>query len=571
MPLSIGTISSHITKEYFDVPYPLVRTSIYGVSADITNLKSTYSLTDPSRLSFRWELSSASNPHWFSVPGNTQTIYLSAYASVEPINVRPVVLYNLREYRNSNTLLLKPYTSPADIPNLEVWLDANDSLCAPQLTTYSANTPAVSFTGSSNSGASIPHHSSLEMGTGDFTAEAWIYTTSNATTEQPIISKGHLDTVTFPQYRLGISSRKFFATVGGGISSNQVITGTSTVSTNTWHHVALMRKSGTIYLLVNGTVEAQAVQAGYVANSNPLTIGIRPSPRYGTKYFQGHISGVRIIKGQAIFSTTDRNSLASSLPPLSNTGSQTSFLAFQTSTTVQDYSNYNHPITLTNATMLPSQTINVNESTPWLDKSPNALSASQLDPVLCPILQASAINSLSGVVFDWTKGQILDLSQTISLPTNGNWTHFFVYNRKNTGQSISISNQTSGKTDTPFFQEANQYEDGSAAADKNFIKSSARNKKTTNAVTGTGPRVGAVINGAPTSTNAAMYINNNSIPYGTVSWGYTMEQSVNAIGGFYNWMGNHNGAMGEIVHTSLTLPENEVKLVNQRLMTKWGI
>ena len=570
MPITIGTVSSHITKEYFNVNYPLVRTSIYGLSADITALKTAYSLTDPARLTFRWELSSASTPFWFSVPGNTETIYLSSFASVEPINVRSVVLYNLREYTSTNTVHLKPYSSPADIPSLQLWLDANDPNTSPSDSIYSATTPAWQFTGSSNSGIQLAHHSSFEMTSNvDFTAEAWVYPTGNLAGENPIISKGHKDRSTFAQYSIFIYDSKFGGTVGGGIAYNQLITGTSTVVPNTWYHVALMRKSGVLYLFVNGLVEASATQTNYVANNNPLNIGWRPSPTYGTKYFKGNIAGVRIIKGSAIFPTTGISNLALQLPPLASTGSQTSLLALQTNTTLQDYSTYNHTINSTNVTSLPSETVSVVSSTPWLDKSPNALSAAQPNSAARPVIQSSAINGLSAVVFDWQKGQRLVLSDTVPLPTTGNWTHFFVYKRETVGHSISLGNLTTGKADTPFFQEANQYWDGSSASDRNFIKSSARNKKTSNAVTLTGPLLGSVVNGASNSSNSLMFVNNAQIPYGTVNWGFTMGGTVNGIGGYSG--GGHNGAIGEIVHTSLTLPTEEVLLVGKQLKSKWGI
>jgi len=72
-----------------------------------------------------------------------------------------------------------------------------------------------------------------------------------------------------------------------------------TLSTNTWHHVAISRTGDTFKLFLDGTQVATDTQSGTNASNSTLQIG-----KYAavvTSQWNGNISNLRIIKGEGIY------------------------------------------------------------------------------------------------------------------------------------------------------------------------------------------------------------------------------------------------------------------------------
>ena len=141
----------------------------------------------------------------------------------------------------------------------------------------------------------------IDVGTGDFTYEAWVYPT--ASVNQPIIvwhnstSKVH----TFGIWASGQGVDAIFSANARPGSSNSFEV-TSAISLNTWHHIAFVRASGTLKVYVDGT--EKSLSAG------PGSIGGDPSS-YSTdvsyvgtsavdENFKGKISAVKIYKGKGL-------------------------------------------------------------------------------------------------------------------------------------------------------------------------------------------------------------------------------------------------------------------------------
>ena len=139
--------------------------------------------------------------------------------------------------------------------------------------------------------------------TGDFTVEWWFYCTSATVTEQMILGSANS------------SSPDYFAVGGSPTSVNMGInTGGSfypywnySFVPNTWYHVAVVRKTGTLSCYVNGI--AQTLSGGSASNSQTifnsgsgLQIG-----RYGATaapdYFNGNISNLRVVNGTCLYTT----------------------------------------------------------------------------------------------------------------------------------------------------------------------------------------------------------------------------------------------------------------------------
>ena len=94
-----------------------------------------------------------------------------------------------------------------------------------------------------------------------------------------------------------------FAWSPNSISSNFISGGT--LSTNTWHHVAVTRSGNTFRLFVDGAETASGTASGTNSNNTQLSIG-----RYAIGYsaydsseWEGYISNFRILKGTALYTS----------------------------------------------------------------------------------------------------------------------------------------------------------------------------------------------------------------------------------------------------------------------------
>lgn len=128
---------------------------------------------------------------------------------------------------------------------------------------------------------------------GNFTAECWFYGSSFTSTKALFTLNG-ANLVYF-----GINaSGKPFAYIG---ESGGNINGTTTVSDNTWHHIALVRSSGSIKLYFNGVNEGATISASGTVQPSATIIGAYNT---GADYpFSGYISDVRLTKGVARYTS----------------------------------------------------------------------------------------------------------------------------------------------------------------------------------------------------------------------------------------------------------------------------
>jgi hypothetical protein len=122
--------------------------------------------------------------------------------------------------------------------------------------------------------------------TGDFTVEGWYRPTT-------IASLCTLFTIGAPAFTTGamvvyFSSGTLHAQSYGG--SDITFSG-STMSNNTWYHVALVRSGSTIKLYLNGTANATTITNSSSIGNGTFTVGFL-SNGYG--YFAGQISTVRV-------------------------------------------------------------------------------------------------------------------------------------------------------------------------------------------------------------------------------------------------------------------------------------
>ena len=141
---------------------------------------------------------------------------------------------------------------------------------------------------------SIANDTSNQMGTGDWTAEAWIYITSYALLN-PVFAKGGSTTDWFlatnnstGRLMTGIGATDYFDTTG------------PVVSLNAWHHVALVRSGTTLSIYLDGIVGGTL--AGVTQNfASTGALNIGRGRDSSINYLSGYISNSRLVKGTAVY------------------------------------------------------------------------------------------------------------------------------------------------------------------------------------------------------------------------------------------------------------------------------
>ena len=138
----------------------------------------------------------------------------------------------------------------------------------------------------------------LQFGTGDFTIEGWVYLTTGSTA-RGYLAKGATTALNGWELRFNAANFLRFEWTAS------FIVGTTTIPTNTWTHVAVVRSGtaiGNVKCYVNGALYAtSAVAVTDNFNQNePLRIGL---DRIGTSFFPGYTDEIRITKGIARYTS----------------------------------------------------------------------------------------------------------------------------------------------------------------------------------------------------------------------------------------------------------------------------
>jgi len=209
---------------------------------------------------------------------------------------------------------------------------------------------------------SIPDSDQFEIGSGDFTFEAWIYLTGYSVAYQgqyyvaEIICKDSGSTGRgFTFYVLGTSTSWTNLRVALFSSNTNLLVTSATTSfnLNTWYHVAGVRNGTSLRLYKNGVDVGGGTNATTVQNTTTaVTVGSE-NPYFiaagNAYYFPGYIDDLRITKGVARY-TSNFNPPTVELPDPSDPDfSSVSLLLHgdgaNGSTTFIDSSSYGHTVT----------------------------------------------------------------------------------------------------------------------------------------------------------------------------------------------------------------------------------
>jgi hypothetical protein len=194
---------------------------------------------------------------------------------------------------------------------------------------------SVYFSGST-AYLSIPDNAAFDFGTGSLTVEAWIYTGTKVTYQSII---GTFDGSSRAWY-LHTDSSGF---VVYGISASTPYTASVQVCDNAWHHIAMVRNGASdLRLYVDGVLAGSQTDSTNVDTAAEIRIGSLSSA--ATRFFNGYISNVRVVKGTAVYTSAFT-------PPTSplTAISGTSLLTCQAPNATADNSSNAFTITVTNA------------------------------------------------------------------------------------------------------------------------------------------------------------------------------------------------------------------------------
>jgi hypothetical protein len=148
------------------------------------------------------------------------------------------------------------------------------------------------FNGSSY--ISAADNAALDLGTGDFTIEGWVYIADGIADNAGIVSKRNASAFNAGDYRVS------YRTGTSKISfANDAVNerNTPVVQKNSWTHFAIVRASGTLSAYANGVRGDTVADSVDLTNGEIQTIGVN-----ATLFFTGYMSNIRIVKGTAVYS-----------------------------------------------------------------------------------------------------------------------------------------------------------------------------------------------------------------------------------------------------------------------------
>lgn len=223
----------------------------------------------------------------------------------------------------------------AALPDTDCECDANFSLVSVHLpmtgtngstafTDYSPSTKTVTVNGGAqistaqskwNTGSgyfdgsgdyiSVPGSSALQFGTGDFTIEGWIKSTTTGSMNGP-----------FGQFPAGAVAGKWDIKTRFSGANNFIFTyytGSAYVDTaaspavnlndDVWHHIAVVRSDTNIYMFSDGVLRrSTTISSGQSigVSSHTFNVGYNPEDN---AYYTGYVNDVRITKGLARYTS----------------------------------------------------------------------------------------------------------------------------------------------------------------------------------------------------------------------------------------------------------------------------
>ena len=157
---------------------------------------------------------------------------------------------------------------------------------------------------------SVPESDDLDMGTGDFTLECWVRAAESSGEYAGILGMHTYSTNGFV-FQIGHTGKLRIVNPNYLGHDDSTVTGSTVIipqdgTFGDWHHLAVVRSSGTIKGYVNGVEEVSFSYSGGVdfANGGAAVIGATSQVTHPGDYdLKGYLSNLRLIKGTALYTT----------------------------------------------------------------------------------------------------------------------------------------------------------------------------------------------------------------------------------------------------------------------------
>ena len=231
--------------------------------------------------------------------GNLEDIRISKGLSRYPF-ILPRETLTLSDHANTKLIACHAASTTTDGAGIQT-ITANGTPSVKTLSPHPRMT-SVYFDGNDDA-LRTNDNTTLSMGTGDFTIEAWIRPDNTSTAYRAIISDnlyGSSGSWCIYQYGTKLyvaSDNNAISTLGGS--------GNTVLSATTWSHIAFTRASGTARLFHNGIQVGSDTSLSTNFTDDQIVIGANNhSSGYPAFDYIGYISNVRVIKGTAIYNKT---------------------------------------------------------------------------------------------------------------------------------------------------------------------------------------------------------------------------------------------------------------------------
>jgi hypothetical protein len=144
----------------------------------------------------------------------------------------------------------------------------------------------------------IPANAAFNFSSRTFTIEAWVNFNTTAGYQVIVTNYNSTSTGWYLQLYLG-------KIIAGFSGDGKNITGTTTVVTNTWYHVAVSGSFGSYKLFINGSQEGPTYTGSVSLAGGSIGVGaITGRTGYvGASKLKGYISNLRIVDGQTLYTS----------------------------------------------------------------------------------------------------------------------------------------------------------------------------------------------------------------------------------------------------------------------------
>jgi hypothetical protein len=191
-------------------------------------------------------------------------------------------------------------------------------------------------------------NAAFQLGSGDFTLEAWVYLPQNPPLyDGTIASYGTSGQFAGFSFSLTGSNQTPYRRIIFGVNYATGFFSTGTVNLNTWNHLAVSRSGSNLYLFINGVLDSTQ-SASFTINTSSadyMYVGTQGyDPGSTDRSFTGYISNFRMVKGTALYTS----SFTPSTTPLTAV-SGTSLLTNMTNAGIPDLAMQNNLETVGNA------------------------------------------------------------------------------------------------------------------------------------------------------------------------------------------------------------------------------